>query len=575
MGTPSFDPIAQAELDRLDRDLRRFADGKLDAELFKKIRLQFGIYSLRGQTTRHMVRVRIPLGVVTADQLLGLAEIVEEFTLPKLAHITTRQDIQIYGVEQSRLVTLLERLNRLGLTTREASGNVVRNVTLCPFAGIASDEPFDITPYAQGVSGYLLRNPLTQLLPRKVKIAFEGCSEDHARTSIHDLGVAAALKDGHEGFRIYAGGGLGSTPKTGHLIEPWTPLPKLLPTLEAVLRLFERFGDREVRSKARLKFLVERLGAEEFKKRVLEERQVVWATQSGYALKALEAAPPEEKPPAPLTARAHLMDSDSFSRWGATNLVLQKQPGFAAVTARIPFGDITPEQLKGAAELARRHAGGARLTNTQNILLRFVPTSHLLQVYEGLKALALSESGAGRLLDITRCPGADSCLSAITRPKGLAQEFERLFHNGLSPWAHERLSIKISGCPNSCGQHHIADLGFFGTAAKAGERFVPCYQILLGGATEEGTAYFGQRLARVPARRVPEALKEILKIYKGKRIPQEGFREFIARVGLKTLEEAVRPFTDLTPAAAPEELFTDWGSAQPFALEAGKGECAE
>ncbi|MBI1953215.1 MAG: nitrite/sulfite reductase [Candidatus Omnitrophica bacterium] len=575
METSSDNPIAQAELDRLDRDLRRFADGKLDAELFKKIRLQFGIYSLRGQATRHMVRVRIPLGVVTAGQLLGLAGVVEEFTRPKLAHITTRQDLQIYGVEISRLVALLARLNNLGLTTREASGNVVRNVTLCPFAGIASDEPFDITPYAQGVSDYLLRNPLTQLLPRKVKIAFEGCSEDHARTSIHDIGVAAALKNGHEGFRIYAGGGLGSTPKAGHLIESWTPPAKLLPTLEAVLRLFERLGDREIRSKARLKFLVEKLGAEEFCKRVREERQVVWATQSGYALKALEAAPPEEKPPAPLTARAHLSDSDSFSRWGATNLVLQKQPGFAAVTARIPFGDITPEQLKGISELARRHAGGARLTNTQNILLRFVPTSHLLQVYEGLKGLALSESGAGRLADITRCPGADSCLSAITRPKGLAQEFERLFHNGLSPWAHERLSIKISGCPNSCGHHHIADIGFFGVALKVGQRHVPCYQILVGGRTAVGQATFGQRLARVPAQRAPEAIKRIVTYYFEQRQPEETFAAFVDRVGLAPLQAVVQDLTDHTDAARDPTLFVDLGTTEPFELEAGKGECAE
>ncbi|MBI4322644.1 MAG: nitrite/sulfite reductase [Candidatus Omnitrophica bacterium] len=564
----------EAEIRRLETQIERLERRELDPELFKKLRLQYGIYSMRRSPSSYMVRVRVPLGLVTPEQLEALAAVCTEFTPARAGHLTTRQDVQLYGIERRQLPTLLRRLATAGLTSREASGNVVRNVTCCPFAGVSRDEPFDVTPYALAVSEYLLRNPLTQILPRKVKIAFEGCPVDHARTPIHDLGVVAALSEGREGFRVYAGGGLGPVPRVARLLEPWTSAEWLVPTIEAILRVFDRCGERRQRARARLKFLVEQLGWEEFRQRVLEERRLVWATQSGYSL----AAPPtmaESSPPeVGAFGRREPHPSDEFVRWAGTNAVAQKQPGLCSVIVRVPMGDVSALQFRRTASIVRRFSAGARFTNEQNVLLRSVPADALPWVYEELMPLGLADAGAGRMVDITRCPGADSCLSAVTHPRALALALERLFHDGLSPWADAKLSIKISGCPNSCGHHHIADLGCFGVAVKVGQRHLPCYQLLVGGRTAEGEAAFGKRLLRVPAQRAPEAIKRLMTVYQEQKQLEEPFTVFVDRVGLATLEQALADVGDLTAAASRPELFVDLGQTEPFVLEAGKGECA-
>ena len=566
--------IADAEIRHLETQIERVERGQLDPVLFKKLRLQYGIYSIRGSATGYMIRVRVPLGLIAPEQFEELAAVCDDFTPTRGGHLTTRQDVQLYGVDRCLLPTLLRQLAAVGLTTREASGNVVRNVTLCPFAGVAVDEPFDITPYARAVSDYLLRNPLTQLLPRKVKIAFEGCPTDHARIPIHDIGIVAALHDGRKGFRIYAGGGLGPSPKAAQLIEPWTEAEMLLPTIEAILRVFERYGERRNRARARLKFLVEQLGWEEFRARVLEERPVVWATQSGYALSLLNL-----RDEAPSVARGALQRAEAapegFARWSATNTVCQKQPRVVSVIVRVPCGDLSAAQLRGIAQLARRYADGVRLMNTQNLLLRFMPYAALPAVYEELERLGLAEAGANRLADITCCPGAESCLSAITHPRGLAQAVEALCRNGLSAWADAPISIKISGCPNSCGQHHIADVGFFGVAVKVGGRHVPCYQLLVGGSTAEGSVHFGHRLLRIPAQRAPEAVARLVTCYGQQKQSDESFAAFVSRVGLEPLKQAVQGLAELSGAAQTPELFVDLGTTEPFTPAAGKGECAE
>ncbi len=568
--------VVEAEIRHLETQIERLERKELDPELFKKLRLQYGIYSIRRAPSSYMVRVKVRLGLISPEQLEALAAICEEFTPSRSGHLTTRQDVQLYGIERPLLPTLLRQLALVGLTTREASGNVVRNVTLCPFAGVSPDEPFDITPYALAVSDYLLRNPLTQILPRKVKIAFEGCPVDHARTPIHDLGVVAAPQGNQPGFRLYAGGGLGPVPRVAQLLEPWTSWEWLLPSLEAILRVFDRFGERRNRARARLKFLVEQLGWEEFRKRVLEERQIVWATQSGYSLtvtpQPLDEPSPTENASAPTApSERHA----TFERWAGTNVIPQKQQDLYSVLIRVPLGDVTALQLHGLATLVRRYAGGARFTNEQNMLLRSVHKDTLGLVHAELERLGLAEAGAGRMVDITRCPGADTCLSAVTHPRGLALALEQLFHNGLSPCADAKLSIKISGCPNSCGHHPIADLGFFGMSVKVGVQHLPCYQILVGGRTAEGQATFGKRLLRVPARRAPEAVKRLLKLYQEQQQPDESFTAFVDRVGLETLEGALADLADLTNTAAQPELFIDFGETEPFVLEAGKGECAE
>ncbi len=568
--------IVDTEIRHLAQQIEKLKRGQLCPKLFKKMRLQYGIYSIRGSATAYMARVRIPLGILRADQLDGLAQICDELIPARACHLTTRQDVQLYGIAHDRLPALFEMLARVELTSREASGNVVRNVTCCPWAGISTEEPFDITPYAEAVSTYLLRNPLTQLLPRKIKIAFEGCPTDHARTPIHDIGVVAALHNGERGFRIYAGGGLGPVPRGAQLIEPWTSAAWLLPTIEGILRIFERLGEREQRAKARLKFLVERMGWDKFQQAVLEERSLIWATQSGLMLWATASAEASPEPPSvradPVVAQH---DDPAIARWRATNVIAQKQAGYVSVIVRVPLGDITAAQLRGVARLMRERALSVRIMPTQNLLLRDVPGSHLRQVYEALERLGLARPSAGRLADVTRCPGADTCLSAITHPRGLAQALEDLCNDGLSALADEPIAVKISGCPNSCGHHLIADIGCFGMAVRQGSRTIPCYQLLLGGATQEGDARFGKRLVRVAARRTPEAIRRIVTLYAQERQPNENFQACVGRVGFAAFEQQVGDLTAITGDAAEADLGVDLGTTEPFTLDAGKGECAE
>ncbi|MBI4227731.1 MAG: nitrite/sulfite reductase [Candidatus Omnitrophica bacterium] len=566
--------IAQAELQHLAAALAAVERGELEPPLFQKLRLQYGVYSMRRAPGAFMLRVRVPLGIVTPAQMEALAAACESFTPSGTCHLTTRQDIQGYGIAPQSLVPMLQALAAAGLTSREASGGVVRNVTCCPLAGVAPDEPFDVTPAARVVSDYLLRNPLAQLLPRKVKIAFEGCPVDHARTPIHDLGAVAAVQDGRPGFRLYVGGGLGAAPRAAQRLEPWTSLPMLLPTIEAILRLFDRFGERRIRAKARLKFLVEQFGWGAFQRGVLEERRAVWATQSGRSLaawggEAAADAPPPGEPLEPSPA----FEGRGLARWCSTNVTAQRQAGFVAVTVRVPLGDLRADQLRTLAALARRSAGGLRLTNGQNLLLRFVPHGALAGVYEALAAAGLAEAGAGRVVDVTRCPGADTCLSAITRPRGLAEALESLCRDGLSASADTALSIKISGCPNSCGHHHIADIGLFGAAARVGDRYVPCYQLLVGGRTAEGEARFGRPLLRIPAQRAPEAVARIVRWYDTARRAGETFHAALERLGPAALEPLLAPLAEL-PAPPPAALCRDLGADAPFQLEARQGECA-
>ncbi|MBI2885142.1 MAG: nitrite/sulfite reductase [Candidatus Omnitrophica bacterium] len=579
--------IVDAEFLHFAGQLARFEQGRLNADVFRTLRLHYGIYRMRGFTSAHMVRVRIPLGLLQPRHLDGLADVCESLTPTRSCHLTTRQSVQLYGVQRQRLPALLRMLAGAGLTTREASGNVVRNVTCCPWAGVSREEPFDITPYARAVSEYLLRNPLTQLLPRKVKIAFEGCRTDHARTAIHDIGVVAARQHGIRGFRIYLGGGLGSAPRAARLLEPWTDATLLLPTIEAALRVFDRLGERTHRARARLKFLVERLGWEAFQDAVVRERSLVWATQPGGMLSALppdvetaddEAGGGSAGSPSRATSRDHAADealpAGAPPQWRLTNVVPQRRAGWLSVIVRVPLGDLSASQLRGVAQLAREHALGVRCMATQNLLLRDVPGSRFAQVYEALDRMGLAQSSAGRLADVTRCPGADTCLSAMTHPKGLAQAVEALCHNGLSSLADAPVSVKISGCPNSCGHHLIADIGCFGTAIKVGGRYLPGYQILVGGSAGEGAATFGKRLARVPARRAPEALTRLVRWYDEQKRPGETFSAAVDRVGLEAVGRLLRETADVSDAASDASLFVDLGASEPFQLASETGECA-
>ena len=577
-------PQAQMEeLSRFEQEILRLERQQLDPDDFKKFRLENGVYGIRGAMDEHMIRIKVRFGALLAEQLEAIADTVEQYAQPKVAHITTRQAIQMHRVKRRNVPTLLRKIVEMGLTTREACGNTVRNVTACPFAGVSAEEAFDVKPYADAVSRYFLRNPVCQNLPRKFKIAFEGCPTDHARVPIHDFGAVARIQmvNGKpvRGFRTFVGGGLGAVPFGAHLLEEFTPEELLIPTLETVLRLFDRYGERKNRNTARIKFLIKKWGMDEFRKQFVAERKVTLMTRSGFVSWEIPLYE-EEPPPAPLAVPPKMpVLTDHFTRWSKTNLFKQKQPGFVAVQVRCLLGDITVPQMRGVASIAKRYNGGRlRTMISQNLLLPWVREEAAHAVYQELSALGIAHTDAGHLADITRCPGADTCQIAITHSRGLAVSLGDIFTNGgkafLDDEALKHLSIKISGCFNSCGQHHVADIGFQGASSQMNGHTVPHYQVMVGGRTEEGLVEFGQRLGMVPAKRVPEAAKRLLELYRDEHQPQEKFREWVLRVGAERLKKEMDPFRTLPPFSEKPELYEDLGAQGEFKMEIGKGECA-
>lgn len=579
-------PEVQAEIERFQTEIERLEAGELEADDFKRFRLTNGVYGIRGSQDLHMVRVKVRFGNVTPEQLEAVASIAEDLTPNKAVHLTTRQDFQFHYVKRRDIPKLLLRLSSVGLTTREACGNTVRNVTACPYAGISPTEVFDVTPYADALSRYFLRNPLNQNLPRKFKIAFEGCAEDHARTPIHDIGCVAALreKDGRleRGFRLYVGGGLGSQPRAADLLEEFTPADMLLPTAEAIIRVFDRHGERRpehtYRMRARLKFLIRAWGFEKLRREVLIERRAILATRSGlscYRIEPVEEAPPAvEIPAGPPPDWRHSRD---YERWLQTNVIRQKQAGWAGVLIRCPLGDISVDGLRSVAAIARRYCGGRiRTAITQNLLLRWVAEPLLPWVYRELELAGLAKSEADHLADITRCPGADTCQLAITHSRGLAEAMGQLFTNGLARAPElENISIKISGCMNSCGQHHIADIGFYGVSIETDGHQMPSYTMLVGGRTSEGRARFGRAIGKIPARLVPQATRQVLNYYSENRQVGESFAEFVDRTDVNVFRRLIAEFTRVPSYSQSPELYQDLGAEeQEFIVALGPGECA-
>ncbi|WP_337845706.1 nitrite/sulfite reductase [Thermus sp.] len=572
-----LDRLAEEEIRYLEGMIARLEAGAEDPEDFRVYRLKNGIYGIRSRPEHHMIRIKLPAGRITPEGLRVLAEVAERYAENRLAHVTTRQAVQLHHVHRRDVPQVLRSVNRVGLTTREACGHSIRAITCCPYAGVSPEEPFDVTPYAERAYRYFLRHPVGQNLPRKFKIAFEGCQTDHARTAIHDIGVVAAVEGGKRGFRIYVGGGLGAAPMAAELLEPFTPEEDLLPTMLAIVRLFDRYGNRKVLTQARLKFLVKKWGIAEFREAVQEERRIVKLTASGADLEAW--TPPEDPPPPtlPNPPRKPVSFAPGFGEWRRTNLFRQKQEGFYTVTVRLPLGDITPEGLRALAGIAETYAGEVRSAISQNLLLRHVPEWALGSLYEALLEAGLAQAGAHTLLDITRCPGADTCNLAITRSRGLAaalgehlQALPLVQDPGMRP-----ISLKISGCPNSCGQHHIADIGFYGASRKVGDREAPHYTLLLGGRTREGEARFGQVVGRIPARRVPEAVERILRRYQAERQNGESFQAFLERVGVASFKPLLADLQEIPPYEEDPTLYEDLGAeGQAFSVALGRGECA-
>lgn len=575
VGEPRDSWADEAELDTFDRFVEDFWAGRVNPDDFKRFRLQHGVYGQRQQDVQ-MVRVKIPWGGLTATQLDRLADVADQ-TPRGAGHVTTRQNVQFHFVPLAEAPGLMHALARVGLTTREACGNTVRNVTVGHCAGVCPTEVFDPTPYADAVARFLLRNPMNQNLPRKFKIAFSGCADDTGITPIHDVGARAVVRTAdaiaERGFVVLLGGGLGPAPQFAQPLEEFTPAVDLLPTVAAIVRVFDRHGNRDNRNLARLKFVVKKLGIEAVRMLILKEREALRLTMAFPVVTPWEEQPPAPRPPNGWPAGP---GDPGYARWRASNVLLQKQAGYAAVHIRLVRGDVTGAQMRAVARLARGLGDGrVRTSNQQNLVLRWIPVDALSAVHTALAEAGLALPGAERLIDVTSCPGADTCQLGITSSRGLALALSDMIERELPDLADAPgLRIKISGCPNSCGQHHIAAIGLYGGARKFNGEQAPTYQLLLGARLHGDVPRYGKPVARIPAKEVPAAVRALLERYRGERNEGEPFDAFMDRVGAERLAEVVAPWTELPPSGEAPDKYIDWDADRRFTLETGPGECA-
>ena len=571
----------QEEIETFEDEVKRLQAGDVPGDLFKPFRLQYGIYGQR-QPDVQMVRIKIPFGGMTANQVRRVAELAETYATG-VSHITTRQDIQLHFVPLPQISTVMRKLEEVGLTTREACANTVRNVTACHLAGVCQGEVFDVTSYANTVARHLLRNPLNQSLPRKFKIAFSGCNHDCAMTPIHDVGLLAKkTEDGTIGFRMVVGGGLGAAPRIAHLLREFVPMDELIPSIEAVIKVFDNLGNRKNRSKARMKFVIEKLGFDEFRRR--------WEAAYEDMFGAKPAHPPlkllPHADPAPLIMPAKHgtngngghpdgSPASSFATWRRTNVVKQRQEGFSAAVLRLPTGDITAEQMLVVADLAERYSNGnVRTTIGQNLIIRWVSDGQVEAFYQELEAHGLGQPGANKTEDIVACPGTDTCGLGITSSKGVARALAEVFPPGQVPDDLKGTTIHISGCHNSCAQHHISTIGLHGVGKRIGDHIAPVYELHLGGRIN-GTAEVGQMTIKLPAKNVPSAVSHLLDVYRRDRREGESLHAFIKRAGKPALKEELIGHSILPPYAEDPSYYFDWEAEEKFTLEdLGPGECA-
>ena len=598
------------EIDIFETQIELRKRGKLDEKIFAETRLRRGVYGQRydngqrhdGVQTRDigyqkglfkgpetvwdapgMLRIKIPFGAVTPDQLDVLAETAEEYS-NGILHVTTRQDFQFHYVHIEDTPDIMRRLASVGITTREACGNSVRNLTACPKAGVCSGEEFDVTPYASALTDFLLGHPDCQDFGRKVKIAFSGCQgEACGLVKMHDLGALAVKKTrrGQEihGFALYVGGGLGTVPYQAKLFDAFLAPEELLPISQSIARVFGRLGEKKNRAQARLKFLVAKLGIEEFRRLVWEERQVL--TDDPRWTSYLEELPAYAEKPlkSPSTLSEEKPFPEGFTEWQRSNVKAQKQPGYAIATVALPLGDLSSEQTRKLADVARLYIGDSiRTTVEQNFVFRWVSEADLPDLYLDLQKIGLADSGANTIIDVTSCPGTDTCKLGISASRGLAEELRtRLAAKSYEmDEAVRNLRIKVSGCFNSCGQHHVADIGFFGNSRTLNGYKVPHFQVILGGQWAENAGAFGMTIGAVPSKRIPEVVDRITDHYVRSRKQGEIFCDFIARIGKKELRSLIENLMKNAPTFEEHpDFYRDWGDPREFTmLDRGIGECA-
>ena len=557
------------EIDTFAAEVERLNRGEVGDDDFKRFRLQQGIYGQR-QEGEQMVRTKLPAGKISSEQLRCMADFAEKYS-HGILHITTRQDIQLHYVNINDVPQGLEDLAQAGITTREACGNTVRNVTACHKAGTCSTEVFDVSPYALAVSKYLLRKDLTQNLPRKFKISFGGCN-GCGLAPIHDIGLKAVLKNEKRGFGVLIGGGLGSFPHGALPLTDFIPEDQLLRMCEALVAVFDKYGDKKNRNKARFKFVLDKLGLEKVKELYDQE----FAALEGKNFETIEIEE-ERNPDQPKYQPVDCNTDPEFQLWKTRNIEEQKQSGFYNVQIKLVLGDFTIPQAKALADIAANFAGGKLVaTVNQNLMIPWVKENAFGNLFTELKKINLHKAGTEEIRDITCCPGSETCNLGITASRGLVDTLHKEMENGFETSKDlDHISIKASGCPNSCGQHHIASIGFHGGAKKLNGILTPHYEVLLGGRISEDKVVFGTSVIKIPAKNAPEAMKSSINDYKKNKQESETFGEYFDRMGKSYFRELLDPLKQLPDIEQSPESYIDYGSTEKFSLEdRGQGECA-
>jgi len=575
-------PILEREFDDFDNEAEKFLDGQTEETEFIGFRLKQGVYGQR-QADVQMCRIKLPMGGITPDQMDMFADVVEEYAPLNKGHITTRQNIQIHHIPLRQMAQLIRKVSDSGLSSREGCGNTVRNVTGDPYAGVCEGELFDITPYAGAYVRYFVRHPTTQLMPRKVKTAFTATDADRAITGIHDIGFIPRVRDGVRGVEVRVGGGTSIMPRIAPTLYDFVELDNgdYLKVAEACFRIFDRQEWLRVnRARARIKVLIDKIGIEAFREQVEEELAGDWVAERDFDPTPLLLLHDEEANAPELLGHYSQPNGDGvgFERWRDSSVRPQRQSGFSTVQVKVTRGDLTPEQFRGLGQVMRDFAGGyARTTIEQNVLLRWVRDESLYEVWRALSALDLGDAGVDEITDVVSCPGTDSCKLGITSSMGLNRAVqERVESMDIQDAMTKRVHIKMSGCPNGCSQHHIANIGFYGASIKVGDKTIPAYIPHLGGRYEGGEVVYGTRLkTRLPSKRVPDAVERWLNLYAEERHEEEEFNAFVERVGVERFSELVKDLSMPVDFSVENmDMFIDWTKKELYQVVRGEGECA-
>ena len=562
-------PIVQKEIIDLEKKIYSFRNGQIDDERFRSLRLARGIYGQRQEGVQ-MIRIKLPYGKVTSEQLKRITEVSDKYSTGRL-HITTRQDIQIHYVSLDRTPELWSELAKDDITLREACGNTVRNITGSELAGVDVNEPFDVSPYAHGMFQYLLRNPICQEMGRKFKISFSSSDEDTALSYLHDLGFIQKIKDGQKGFKVVFGGGLGSQPAHAELLSEFIPVNQIVPTAEGIIRIFDRYGERAKRMKARMKFLIKEIGKDVFLDLVEKEKKAIAFETYEIDTTAFDGpitAPLLEVP------QVTIDDATAYEAWKASNVIAQKQAGYFAIGIKVLLGDFYTDKARLLADLIKNYgANELRFSLRQNIVIRNIKEENLPFFYQELAKLDMVALGYNTIGDITACPGTDTCNLGIASSTGIADELEKVIKAEYPKYSNnQEIEIKISGCMNACGQHNMSAIGFQGMSINSGKLVAPALQVLLGGGRlGNGEGRFADKVIKIPSRRGPDALRLILNDFDANGNGST-FLDYYDAKGEKYFYEFLKPLADVTNLT--EADFVDWGNADNYVKAVGVGECA-